>query len=93
MATKQILCRVSVVMEGLPLSFGTAVYLHEVEGWSYDEIADVLGCPIGTVRTKVFRAREVIAEKLRALLDFKSATVGQSVTLPNARQRDRVLHD
>jgi RNA polymerase sigma-70 factor (ECF subfamily) len=43
--------------------------LREIEGLSYDEIAVVMGCPIGTVRSRIFRARESIADKLRPLLD------------------------
>ena len=46
-----------------------AITLREIEGLSYDEIADAMGCPIGTVRSRIFRAREAIAEKLRPLLD------------------------
>jgi RNA polymerase sigma-70 factor (ECF subfamily) len=43
--------------------------LREIEGLSYEEIAEVMNCPIGTVRSRIFRAREAIAEKLRPLLD------------------------
>lgn len=73
--TKQIAYIVSTIMEGLPLAFRTAVYLHEIEGLSYDEISHVQGCSTGTVRTRVFRAREVIAEKLKPLLDFQTSKV------------------
>jgi RNA polymerase sigma-70 factor (ECF subfamily) len=46
----------------------TAITLREVDGLSYDEIAEAMGCPIGTVRSRIFRAREAIDEKLRPLL-------------------------
>lgn len=72
LATKQLACRVDAVIEGLPLAFRTAIYLHEIEGVSYDDIAEVLGCPSATVRSRVFRAREIIVEKLRPLLDLRT---------------------
>jgi RNA polymerase sigma-70 factor (ECF subfamily) len=45
------------------------VTLREIEGLSYEEIAQVMNCPIGTVRSRIFRAREAIAQRLRPLLD------------------------
>lgn len=69
LATKQIAQTVNLAMEALPEELRTAISLREIEGLSYDEIADVMGCPIGTVRSRIFRAREAIAEKLRPLLD------------------------
>jgi RNA polymerase sigma-70 factor (ECF subfamily) len=72
LSTKQIAYRVDAVIEGLPLAFRTAICLHEIEGRSYDEIADLLGCATATVRSRVFRAREIIVEKLRPLLDLQS---------------------
>ena len=68
LATKQIAQTVNVAMEALPEELRTAITLREIEGLSYDEIADAMGCPIGTVRSRIFRAREAIAEKLRPLL-------------------------
>jgi RNA polymerase sigma-70 factor, ECF subfamily len=47
----------------------TAITLREIEGLSYEEIAEMMNCPIGTVRSRIFRAREAIAAKLRPLLD------------------------
>jgi len=47
----------------------TAVMLREIEGLSYEEIAQVMDCPIGTVRSRIFRAREAIAHRLKPLLD------------------------
>lgn len=69
LASKQIAQTVNLAMESLPEELRTAISLREIEGLSYDEIADVMGCPIGTVRSRIFRAREAIAEKLRPLLD------------------------
>ena len=46
-----------------------AVTLREIEGLSYEEIAEEMNCPIGTVRSRIFRAREAVAEKLKPLLD------------------------
>jgi len=69
LATKQIAETVNVAMEALPEELRIAITLREIEGLSYDEIAEAMGCPIGTVRSRIFRAREAIAEKLRPLLD------------------------
>ncbi|MCK6374953.1 MAG: RNA polymerase sigma factor RpoE [Zoogloea sp.] len=67
--TKQIGDTVNVAMEALPEELRTAIVLREIEGLSYDEIASIMECPIGTVRSRIFRAREAISEKLRPLLD------------------------
>ncbi|NMM39041.1 MAG: RNA polymerase sigma factor RpoE [Glaciimonas sp.] len=69
LASKQIAQTVNLAMESLPEELRTAISLREIEGLTYDEIADVMECPIGTVRSRIFRAREAIAEKLRPLLD------------------------
>ncbi len=57
------------VVEGLPEELREAISLREVEGLSYDEIASRMGCPIGTVRSRIFRARDAIDQELRPLLD------------------------
>lgn len=67
--SKQIGDTVNAAMEKLPEELRTAITLREVDGLSYEEIAQVMDCPIGTVRSRIFRAREAIAEKLRPLLD------------------------
>ena len=67
--TKQIGETVNAVVETLPEDLRTALTLREIEGLSYEEIADVMDCPIGTVRSRIFRARDAIALKLRPLLD------------------------
>lgn len=70
-ASKQIAITVTAAMDGLPLELRTAIVLRELEGMSYEEISEVMACPIGTVRSRIFRAREAIAEKLRPLLETK----------------------
>jgi RNA polymerase sigma-70 factor (ECF subfamily) len=67
--SKQIATTVNETMERLPEELRTAITLREIEGLSYEEIATIMNCPIGTVRSRIFRAREAIAERLRPLLD------------------------
>ena len=67
--SKQIGETVNSAMEALPEELRTAIVLRELEGLSYDEIAERMNCPIGTVRSRIFRARESVAAKLRPLLD------------------------
>jgi RNA polymerase sigma-70 factor (ECF subfamily) len=66
--SKQIARTVNESMEALPEELRTAITLREIEGLSYEEIATVMACPIGTVRSRIFRAREAIAERLRPQL-------------------------
>ena len=56
-------------IEELPEDLKTAITLRELEGMSYEEIAEAMDCPIGTVRSRIFRAREAIDTQLRPLLD------------------------
>jgi RNA polymerase sigma-70 factor (ECF subfamily) len=72
--TKQIAMTVNQAVEGLPEELKTAISLREIEGLSYEEIAGIMDCPIGTVRSRIFRAREAIAEKLRPLLGTNKET-------------------
>lgn len=67
--SKQIGETVDAALADLPEELRTAIVLRELEGMSYEEIASVMDCPIGTVRSRIFRARESIAERLRPLLD------------------------
>jgi len=67
--SKQIGQTVNAAMEALPDELRNAIVLREIEGLSYEEIALEMNCPIGTVRSRIFRAREAVAEKLRPLLD------------------------
>lgn len=67
--TRQIGETVNAAMDALPAELRHAIVLREIDGLSYEEIASVMSCPIGTVRSRIFRAREAVAEKLRPLLD------------------------
>lgn len=67
--SREIAATVNAAIEALPEELRTAIQLRELEGMSYEEIARAMDCPIGTVRSRIFRAREAIAEKLRPLLD------------------------
>ncbi|AZG09212.1 RNA polymerase sigma factor RpoE [Pigmentiphaga sp. H8] len=69
MATREIAETVNLAIEALPEELRTAIVLREIEGMSYEDIAQSMGCPIGTVRSRIFRAREAIAARLRPLLD------------------------
>ncbi|HJS36974.1 MAG TPA: RNA polymerase sigma factor RpoE [Burkholderiales bacterium] len=60
---------VNATIEELPEELRTAIQLREIEGMSYEDIARIMECPIGTVRSRIFRAREAIAARLRPLLD------------------------
>ncbi|NTV94824.1 MAG: RNA polymerase sigma factor RpoE [Thiobacillus sp.] len=66
--SKQVAMVVNQVVEALPEELRTAITLREMEGLSYEEIAELMACPIGTVRSRIFRAREAIAAKLRPIL-------------------------
>lgn len=67
--SRQIGEAVNTAMDALPEDLRTAISLREIDGLSYEEIAQVMDCPIGTVRSRIFRAREAIAVRLRPLLD------------------------
>jgi RNA polymerase sigma-70 factor (ECF subfamily) len=66
--SKQIASTVNETMLALPEELRTAITLREIEGLSYEDIATIMNCPIGTVRSRIFRARETIAEQLRPML-------------------------
>lgn len=68
MASRQVAATVNAAIDALSEDLRQAIVLREIEGLSYEEIADVMNCPIGTVRSRIFRAREAIAVKLRPLL-------------------------
>lgn len=67
--TKQIAETVNKTMNELPADLREAIMLREIEGMSYEDIADSMGCPIGTVRSRIFRAREAISQKIKPMLD------------------------
>src|SRR5271154_3660880 len=66
--SRQVAETVNQTLQELPEELRTAITLREIEGLSYEEIAQVMNCPIGTVRSRIFRAREAIAAELRPLL-------------------------
>ena len=67
--TEEIREVVEKAMEQLPEDLRTAIVLREIEGLSYEEIAEAMDCPVGTVRSRIFRAREAIDKRLQPLLD------------------------
>ncbi|WP_096699395.1 RNA polymerase sigma factor RpoE [Polaromonas sp. AER18D-145] len=72
LAGKEIAQMVNVAMEALPEELRQAITLREIEGLSYEEIAEVMNCPIGTVRSRIFRAREAISARIKPLLENQS---------------------
>jgi RNA polymerase sigma-70 factor (ECF subfamily) len=74
MASKEIAAAVNSSIEALSEDLRQAITLREIEGLSYEEIAEVMNCPIGTVRSRIFRAREAIDLKLRPLLADSETT-------------------
>ena len=69
LAAQEIAQAVNAAMEALPVDLRQAVTLREIEGLSYEEIAQVMECPIGTVRSRIFRAREAISQRVRPMLE------------------------
>ena len=67
--TDEIRDTVAAAMDDLPPDLKTAIVLRELEGMSYEEIAQAMECPVGTVRSRIFRARAAIDERVRPLLD------------------------
>ncbi|MBX9795134.1 MAG: RNA polymerase sigma factor RpoE [Burkholderiaceae bacterium] len=71
LASKEVAMTVNAAIEALSEDLRQAITLREIEGLSYEEIAELMNCPIGTVRSRIFRAREAIALRLRPLLDTR----------------------
>ena len=71
LASKEIAAAVHAAIEALSEDLRQAITLREIEGLSYEEIADIMSCPIGTVRSRIFRARESVAARLRPLLNTR----------------------
>lgn len=69
LASKQVAATINAAIDELPDELRVAILLREIEGMSYEDIAQSMGCPIGTVRSRIFRARDAIATKLRPVLD------------------------
>jgi RNA polymerase sigma-70 factor (ECF subfamily) len=67
--SKQVVDVVQSSLQQLPEDLRSALTLREIEGLSYEDIASVMNCPVGTVRSRIFRAREAVAENLRPLLE------------------------
>jgi RNA polymerase sigma-70 factor (ECF subfamily) len=67
--TEEIRSTVNAAIDALPEDLRTAIVLRELEGLSYEEIADSMGCPVGTVRSRIFRAREAIDRRLREVFE------------------------
>jgi RNA polymerase sigma-70 factor (ECF subfamily) len=72
LAAKEIATAVHEAMQALPEDLRQAVTLREIDGLSYHDIAAVMGCPIGTVRSRIFRAREAISLRVKPLLASQS---------------------
>ena len=71
LASKEVAAAVNAAIEALSVDLRQAITLRELDGLSYEEIAELMDCPIGTVRSRIFRAREAIALRLRPLLDTR----------------------
>jgi RNA polymerase sigma-70 factor (ECF subfamily) len=69
LAAREIAAAVQAALEALPEDLRQAVTLREIEGLSYEEIAVVMACPVGTVRSRIFRAREAILTRVRPMLE------------------------
>ena len=69
LASKEIAQIINTALEALPEELRMAITLREIEGLSYEEISDAMNCPIGTVRSRIFRAREAISVKIKPLLE------------------------
>jgi len=72
LAAREIAAAVNAAVEALPEDLRQAVTLREIEGLTYEEIAEVMSCPIGTVRSRIFRAREAISARVKPLLNHQS---------------------
>lgn len=72
LAAQEIAAAVNAAMDALPEDLRQAITLREIEGLSYEEIASAMECPIGTVRSRIFRAREAISAKVKPLLERQS---------------------
>ena len=72
LASKEIAQIINTALEALPEELRQAITLREIEGLSYEEISEAMNCPIGTVRSRIFRAREAISQKVKPLLENQS---------------------
>lgn len=72
LASKEIAEMINAAMAALPEELRQAITLREIEGLSYEEISELMNCPIGTVRSRIFRAREAISQRVKPLLENQS---------------------
>ena len=72
--SRELAQTIEKAMQGLPEKLRQAIVLREIDGLSYEEIAKIADCPVGTVRSRIFNAREAIAEKIRPLIDHDDET-------------------
>ncbi len=72
LAAKEVAAVVNVALEQLPEELRQAITLREIEGLTYEEIAGMMNCPIGTVRSRIFRAREAISQRVKPLLEKRT---------------------
>jgi len=72
LAAREIAQAVNAAMDALPEDLRQAVVLREIEGLTYEEISEAMACPIGTVRSRIFRAREAISARVRPMLEHQS---------------------
>lgn len=73
LAVKEIAMAVNTAMDALPEDLRQALTLREIEGLSYEDISEMMNCPIGTVRSRIFRAREAISAKVKPLLEKQTS--------------------
>lgn len=69
LAAKEIALAVNAAMEALPDDLKQALVLREMDGMSYEDIAELMNCPMGTVRSRIFRAREAVSARLKPMLE------------------------
>lgn len=65
---KQIVIKINDAISELPLELRTSILLREIEGMTYEQISEVMNCPVGTTRSRIFRARNIISEQIKPLL-------------------------
>jgi len=73
LAAKEIGQAVNAALDALPQDLRQAITLREMDGLSYEDIAEVMGCPIGTVRSRIFRAREAISARIKPMLEKQTS--------------------
>ena len=69
LAAKEIAQEVNAALEALPNDLKQALTLREMDGMSYEDIAEIMNCPMGTVRSRIFRAREAVSARIKPMLD------------------------